>query len=356
MLKEVGYQTGFIGKWHLDDPNDYDTWACKRGFDYAVQEQWSSRFGGKDFGNYEWVNAREDSVYYDIEQWDCKDEFRTNLAFEYLDKIDRDKPFFLFMSYRAPHAHERYIRNKELYADKGWPELERMHAAKVTLLDRQIGRMLQKLEDMGELENTLVLFSSDNGPHSELGHDHDFFNSNGSLTGYKRDMYEGGIRVPFIAYWQGRIEPGTVSGHLGGFQDFMPTIAEVAGVVSPEQSDGISILPVFRGEAGKEHEFLNWEFQRDLWGTISTEKSDGGFRQSARMGQWKAVRYGVNFPTKLFNLHTDVSESNNLAAEYPEIVQQMEAIFEEERTETAGFPYGGVYQDFIPKDKHAENQ
>ncbi len=356
MLKQAGYQTGFIGKWHLDDPNDFSTWACNRGFDYAVQEQWESRFGGIEFRDYEWVNAKEDSVRYDRTKWVCKDEFRTDLAFEYLDDIDRDKPFFLFMSYRAPHAHEGPIQNKTLYADKAWPEIERTHAAKVTLLDRQIGRMLNKLEEMGELENTLVLFTSDNGPHNEWGHDHDFFNSNGSLIGYKRDMYEGGIRVPLIVYWNGRIVPGTVTGHIGGFQDLMPTFADAAGLNSPEQSDGISILPVLKGEPAEEHEFLNWEFQRDLWGRISTEEGDGGFYQSARMGQWKAVRYGLNSSTRLFNLDKDISESNNLAAEYPEIVQQMERIFKEERTETEGFPYGGVFHDIIPKEKHDLSQ
>lgn len=353
MLKKAGYQTGFVGKWHLDDPNDLSTWAYARGFDYAVQEQWASRFGGLNFTvNMEYINGMEDSIYYDDHKWNCKDEFRTNIAFDYLDQIDKDKPFFLFMSYRAPHAHEPYIHNKDLYADKGWTENERKHAAKITLLDKQIGRMLNKLEEMNELENTLLLFTSDNGPHSEGGHDYEFFNSNGDLQGYKRDLYEGGIRVPLIAHWKGKIQAGVVSKHIAGFQDLMPTIAEAVGIKIPEQSNGISFLPVLTGKTQSQHENLNWEFQLDGWGRIMP---DGGFRQSARIDNWKGVRYGVNSETELYNLDEDISESNNIAIKYPEIVKKMNQIFEEKRAEAEGYPYGGVIQDYKPKDKYINN-
>lgn len=348
MLREAGYQTGFVGKWHLDDPNDISTWAYNRGFDFAVQEQWGSRFGGIEYDEeLHWINGKADSVYYRVDEWECKDEFRTNIAFDYLDKIDKEKPFFLFMSYRAPHGHERNIGNKELYSDKGWPQNEQLHAAKITLLDKQIGRMLKKLEEMGKLENTLVLFTSDNGPHHE-GHNHEFFNSNGILKGFKRDLYEGGIRVPFIAYWKGKIEAGTVSNYMAGFQDFMPTIAAVANVEVPKQTNGISILPVLFGESQENHKSLNWEFQLDGWGR---KMPNGGFRQSARIDDWKGVRYGIDSEIELYNLNNDISESNNVAEEHPELVKKMNIIFEEERTETPGFPYGGVVQDSPARDK-----
>ncbi|MCK4922439.1 MAG: sulfatase-like hydrolase/transferase [Bacteroidales bacterium] len=348
MLKDAGYQTGFVGKWHLDNPNDVSTWAFNRGFDFAVQEQWGSRFGGTQYDEQmHWINGKQDSVYYHVNEWECKDDFRTKLAFDYLDKIDKEKPFFLFMSYRAPHGHERSIGNTELYMDKGWPAKERLHAAKITLLDKQIGRMLKKLEEMGELENTLVLFTSDNGPHHE-GHDPEFFNSNGDLKGLKRDMYEGGIRVPLIAYWKGKITSDGTTNHMAGFQDLMPTFAEVAGIELPEQSNGISILPVLKGEKQVQHENLNWEFQLDGW---SRKMPDGGFRQSARIENWKGVRYGINSETELYDLSKDISESNNIANKHPEIVKQVNDLFEQ-RSKTPGFPRGGVVQTYRAKDRH----
>lgn len=343
LLQDNGYQTGYFGKWHLEDPNDFFTWAHNRGYDYVVQEQWASRLGGKYFTpKHEWVNGKRDSIFYDADKWNCMDEWRTTIAFDYLDKIDKTKPFMLFMSYRAPHASENYIGNKELYADKGWKEVERRHAAKITLLDKEIGKMINKLEIMGELDNTLIIFTSDNGPHREGGHNHEFFNSNGKLRGHKRDVYEGGIRVPFIMNWNGRIDKGRVSEHIAGFQDIVPTIAEIVGTEIPEQSNGISFLPLLMGEKQTKHEYMAWEFQLDGWWQAMPK---GGFRQSVRMGQWKGVRYGAGAETELYNLGDDISESNNLASKYPELVTKMSKMFKENRTDTDGFPYGGVIQE-----------
>jgi arylsulfatase A-like enzyme len=236
------------------------------------------------------------------------------------------------MSYRAPHGHERYISNKELYSDKGWPEKERMHAAKITLLDKQIGRLLSKLEEMGELENTLVFFTSDNGPHN-VAHDREFFNSNGQLKGHKRDLYEGGVRVPTMAFWKGTIKAGSVSNFIGSGQDFMPTIAEVAEIATPEQSNGISILPLLKGETvKKDRAFLNWEFHR-------IGPAPRNFRQSARIGKMKGVRYGSDAPIEIYNLEGDISEAPNLAEDHPALVERMDKIFSEERTDSNHFPY-----------------
>lgn len=337
MLQEAGYQTSFIGKWHIDDHNDLSTWAFARGFDYAIQEQWGKTDDGIIYDEeMHWVNAKEDSIYYEETQWNCKDEFRTELAFDWLDHhLNRDKPFFLFMSYRAPHAHERYIHNKEIYADRGWPDVERRHAAKITLLDGQIGRLLKKLEEMGELDNTLVLFTSDNGPNAELGHDHEFFNSNGDLKGYKRDVYEGGIRVPTMAYWKGEIKPGTVSDYIGSGQDIMATIAEAVGIVVPSQSKGVSFLPILRGETGAQRDFLNWEY-------FNRRTEPDPFRQACRIGNMKGVRYSLDSPTEIYDLSKDISESKNIADQHPELVKRMEKIFEVERSENVHYPYGGI--------------
>ncbi|KJF43542.1 arylsulfatase [Draconibacterium sediminis] len=337
MLKASGYQTAFIGKWHIDDQNDLSTWAFARGFDYAIQEQWGKTDDGYEYDEeMHWINAKEDSVYYIETEWNCKDEFRTELAFDWLDtKMEKDKPFFLFMSYRAPHAHERYIHNKELYADRGWPDVERRHAAKITLLDQQIGRMLKKLEEMGKLENTLVLFTSDNGPNAEMGHDHEFFNSNGDLKGYKRDVFEGGVRVPTMAYWKGKIEPGKVSDYIGCGHDFMATIADVVHIEKPSQSNGVSFLPILTGKSGEGHEFLNWEYH-------NLRQEPNPFRQACRIGNMKGVRYGLQNPIEIYDLSIDISENNNIAAEHPELVEQMEKIFRNERSENVHYPYGGA--------------
>ena len=336
MLKSAGYQTAFIGKWHLDDQNDLSTWAFARGFDYSIQEQWGKTSDGYVYDEeMHWVNAKEDSIYYHETEWNSKDEFRTELAFDWIDnKMEKDKPFFLFMSYRAPHAHERYIHNKELYADKGWPEVERRHAAKITLLDRQIGRMLNKLEEIGELDNTLILFTSDNGPNAELGHDHEFFNSNGILRGYKRDLYEGGVRVPTMVYWKGKVKPGTTSDYIGSGQDFMATIAGAVGIDIPEQSNGVSFLPVLTGKVEGQREFLNWEYHN------RTSESNP-FRQACRIGNMKGVRYGAENPIEIYDLSIDFTETNNIAGQHKDLADRMELIFEKERTENVHYPYGG---------------
>jgi arylsulfatase A-like enzyme len=338
MLKMAGYQNAFIGKWHVDAPNDLSTWAFARGFDHSIQVQWSSSFGGKKFDEeVHWINGMRDSVVYNPEQYDCIDAFRTNLAIDYLNHKDDSKPFFLFMSYRIPHGREQYIRDTKMYADKGWSENERIHAARITLLDREIGRLIQKLDDDDELSNTMVIFTSDNGPQHE-GHDHEFFNSNGELRGYKRDLYEGGIRVPMIVYWKDKVKHGRVSDHVGAFWDFMPTFAELAGARTPE-TDGQSFFPEILGQTQKKHSHLYWEFQLDgTWNPLY----DGGFRQAVRKGNWKAVRYALDTDTELYNLATDISETKNLAKDYPKIVTEMNLLFNDCHTENIYFPFGGV--------------
>ena len=206
---------------------------------------------------------------------------------------------------------------------------------------------------MGELENTIVFFTSDNGPHSEGAHDHLFFNSSGGLRGYKRDLYEGGIREPLLVYWKDKIEPGSVTNRQGTFYDIMPTLAEIAGVEIPDQTDGISILPVLMGKSTLEHEYLYFELQLDGW---NRKMPDGGFRQAIRMGKWKGVRYGTASETELYDLENDLHETRNLSAEYPEITKRINQLFMEARTDTEGFPYGGKIQDYKAKERYLERQ
>ena len=337
MLQGAGYQTAFVGKWHLGVPEDVSTWAHNRGFDFAVQEQWGEKPEGGTFDERNhWMNGREGEIFYDYTQHDCLDEFRTNIMLDFLDKQrDTEKPLFLFMSYRSPHAHEFFLRDNDDYKDKGWPEKERTHASRITMLDEQIQRLLDKLEAMGELDNTFILFTSDNGPHNEGKHDYTFFNSSNDLKGFKRDMYEGGIRVPGIAYWAGKSRKG-VSNHQATFYDIMPTLAEVAGIKIPGQTDGMSFLPEVLGKPQNKHEHLYWELQ-----TLRGDDMAKAFRQAARMGNWKAVRYGQKGKTQLYNLENDLYETKDLASEYPEILERMENILRKESVKKELFPYSG---------------
>ena len=348
MFKEAGYQSAFIGKWHLDTADQPETWAFSHRFDFAAQEQWG---GSTDKYKKQglWLNGNEELLPYDFNKHDCKDAFYTDTAFKFLEEKSEDKPFFLFMSYRAPHSFEGPLRDTLWYAKEDWPKVEQAQAAKITLQDQQVGRLLEKLESINELDNTLVLYTSDNGAHFNHdninGHQLEFFDSNGNLRGGKRDLYEGGLRVPLIAYWKDKILPGSIADHISGFRDIMTTFAEIIGVEKPIQNKGISFLPTLLNKDQMKHEFLNWEFQ--LSGSFQ-KLPDGGFRQSVRIGDFKAVRYGVDSSIELYNLKDDESETNDISKLYPEIIKRSEQIFLSERIDTYGFPYGGVIQNFIP--------
>ena len=348
MFKEAGYQSAFIGKWHLDTADQPETWAFSHGFDFAAQEQWG---GSTDKYKKQglWLNGNEELLPYDFNNHDCKDAFYTDTAFKFLEEKSTDKPFFLFMSYRTPHSFEGPIRDTLWYSKEDWPKVEQAQAAKITLQDQQVGRLLEKLESMNELDNTIVLYTSDNGAHfnhdNVNGHQLEFFDSNGNLRGGKRDLYEGGLRVPLIAYWKNKIIPGSKTNHISGFRDVMTTFAEIIGIEKPSHNNGISFLPTLLNRKQKKHEFLNWEFQ--LSGSFQ-ELPDGGFRQSVRIGDFKAVRYGINSNTEVYNLINDESETNDISNLHPKIVKKAEQIFLSERSDTFGFPYGGVIQNFIP--------
>jgi arylsulfatase A-like enzyme len=205
----------------------------------------------------------------------------------------------------------------------------------IQLIDGYVGELLGKLKELGLDQNTLVLLTSDNGPHQEGGHVMEFFDSNGRLRGYKRDLYEGGIRVPLIARWPGKIEAGTVSKLISGFQDMMPTFVDVAGVSCPSTSplpcppsDGISMLPTMLGQPEKqrEHEYLYWEFPRQRRVRGQTMNFT---RQAVRKGKWKAFRETIGRqvkPIELYDLDRDMGEQHNLAEQHPDVVAEMAQI------------------------------
>ncbi len=188
----------------------------------------------------------------------------------------------------------------------------------ISRLDGDVGRIIALLKELGIEKNTLVLFTSDNGPHQEGGHKMEFFNSNGELRGYKRDLYEGGVRVPMIAWWPGKIKAATVTDHPSAFWDFMPTACELAGIETPASSDGISYLPTLLGQDDKQkkHEYLYWQ---------------AGAKRGLRAGKWKANRIKSNQPIELYDLSVDIGEKKNIADAHPDVVKKMEAYMAEAR-------------------------
>ncbi|MGC9319478.1 MAG: arylsulfatase, partial [Armatimonadota bacterium] len=314
-LKEIGYATGIVGKWGLGEPDTYGI-PNRHGFDY-----W--------FG---YLNQGRAHDYYIDYLWENEEKYplpgnegegRETYSHEVImDKgLDfirrrREEPFFLYVAVTLPHANNERGRETGdgmevpdygIYADRDWPSPQKGHAAMISRLDRDVGRVMDLLGELGLDEDTLVFFTSDNGPHKEGGADPAFFNSWGPLRGYKRDLYEGGIRVPMIARWPGRIEPGTESAYPWAFWDFLPTVSELTGCDCPDEIEGVSVASTLFGEDGPEREVLYWEFQQRE------------FKQAVRLGNMKAVREGMTRPTEVYDLEHDIGETTDLAGGRPEV-------------------------------------
>jgi arylsulfatase A-like enzyme len=189
-----------------------------------------------------------------------------------------------------------------------------------------VGRLLGRLKEIGTDSYTLVIFSSDNGPHKEGGIDPEFFQSSGPLRGIKRDLYEGGIRVPMIARWPGHVAAGSESDHVSAFWDILPTLAEVGGASLPDGLDGISMLPALLGKPQPRHEYLYWEFH------------EGSSKQAVRMGDWKAVRLAPSKPIELYDLASDIGEERDVASEHPSVVEKARQILATSRTDEHTWP------------------
>lgn len=351
-LKKAGYATGCIGKWGIGHPPPPDD-PESNGFDYffGYLSMWHAH---NFYPEFLWRNGEkvqlDNVVRHPEEHYQEGQEKLTGLAEKKADYSpdlftddalkfieSRTRPFFLYLAYTIPHANNEALWFDEHgmetpdyapYTDKDWPEAEKGKAAMITRMDRQVGQILDKLKALKIDKNTVVIFTSDNGPHKEGGQDPKFFDSNGELRGHKRDLYEGGIRVPCIAQWNGAIEPGSVTDHVSAFWDVYPTLTEIAGVPAPGSLDGISFLPVLKGNLSKQqkHDYLYWEFH------------EGSSKQAVRMGKWKAVRLAPSQPVELYNLDTDVREEKNVASDHPEIVAKAEALFSSARDNQKRWP------------------
>ncbi len=327
MLKQhTDYTTALFGRWHLGGVFS-DSQPHQRGFDEffgALSKYY------KPSNTYYRPDLYHNGDLYLIEENNNgvegihREDLITEKALEFIEEHQK-KPFFLYMAYSFVHEPLQPVPGENLYDGEDWPQEEINFAHNLARLDRYVGQFMGKLEELGIAENTLVIFTSDNGPHAE-GHDPDFFDSNGPLKGYKRDLYEGGIRIPFIAWWPGRIEGGSESDHLSAFWDLMPTVADLAGIDAPAQTDGISYLPTLLGEKQEQHTYLYWEFK---------ERTP---RQAIRMGDWKGQYFIEHERFELYDLSQDIGEENDLAAQHPEIVAELRVKMDEAHSYNHRFP------------------
>jgi arylsulfatase A-like enzyme len=339
LLQDAGYRTALIGKWGLGGPGS-EGHPNKQGFDhffgYLCQRHAHNFYPEFLFRNSKRVplnnkvaNRREDGAGVAVERNDYSHDLCAAEALQFVEE-NKDRPFFLYLALTIPHANnEAGKEGMEVpslgdYAELDWPAPQKGHAAMISRMDGDVGRLLKKLEELGIEKDTLVLFTSDNGPHREGGNDPDFNDSNGPLRGIKRDLYDGGIRVPLIARWPGRIEAGTDSDHISAFWDLMPTACDLAGVDTPKGVDGISYLPTLLGKDQKEHDYLYWEFKT---------------QRAVRMGKWKAVQKSPKDEIEVYDLSTDLGETKDVAAANPNVVKKAQAAFEEAHADCENFPF-----------------
>ncbi|WP_192349275.1 arylsulfatase [Algoriphagus sp. Y33] len=347
VMQRAGYRTGAFGKWGLGfvgntgDPN-------QQGFE-RFYGYYSQSYAHRYYPAYLWDNGKK--VVLDGNDWMEKKVYAPDLiqqeTISFIEKY-KDDPFFLFMPIIMPHAElaapddeifQKYrskfgdeIPHQEGLGTEYGPDIKisayqsqayphATFAAMVERIDVYVGEVVSKLEELDLAENTMIIFASDNGAHQEGGADPDFFESNGPYRGYKRDLYEGGVRTPMIAWWPGRIQAGSQSDHISAFWDLLPTFADLAGADTPEDVDGISFLPaLLQQKDQKEHEYLYWEFH------------ERGGKQAVRRGKWKAIKLGVfgnDEPVlELYDLSVDIGEDNNIAAQNPAKVKELEVLMD----------------------------
>jgi arylsulfatase A-like enzyme len=340
VLKDAGYATALVGKWGLGEAGSTGV-PERQGFDYFYGYL-NQVHAHNYYPDFLWRNEEKVPLVGNVldkpgvakERAQYSPDLCTREALAFLDRA-QDKPFFLYLAYIVPHANNERTRAEgngmevptdAPYADKPWPQPQKNYAAMITRMDRDIGTLLQRLRERGLDDRTLILFSSDNGPQKEGGNDPKFFTSSGPLRGIKRDLYEGGIRVPLIARWAGQVKAGTVNDHVCAFWDFLPTAAELAGVKPPQGLDGISFVPALLGSRQTNHEFLYWEFH------------ERGFHQAVRHGDWKAVRPKLGSPLELYDLKPDIGETKDVAAVHADVVARIEAYLKEARTDSPNWP------------------
>ena len=334
-LKKAGYATGAFGKWGLGNPGSEGD-PIHQGFDrffgYNCQRNAHTYYPTWLFDDLRKIELDGKTYAHDLIM---------DKAVEWIDR-QHENPFFCFLPVTIPHAAMHVPEKYAAPFREKFPEFENkvgrygnnkpfaknpaaQFAGMMTALDEGIGRVLKSLKKHQIDQNTIVLLSSDNGPHKEGGHMPNYFNSNGGLRGFKRDLYEGGIRCPLLVRWPGKVEAGSTSNHISAHWDLFPTFCELAGINPPEGLDGISFLPTLLGKEQEKHEHLYWEFY------------EGGGKRAVRIGKWKAVqnqvnRKGKDAPIEIYDLESDRAETSDLAAQNSELIARIQKIFERSHT------------------------
>ena len=327
LLREAGYRTGGVGKWAMGGVGT-SGFPLKNGFDF-----WMGYLDQGEAHNYYPTHLWRNGQRYPLAGNVLSDHpaargrvasrkvtwshpVMTEQAFGFI-RENREQPFLLHVHWTIPHANNEggrvhgdgmEVPDYGPYEDRDWKNTSKGQAAMVTWMDRDVGRLVDLLRELKIDRRTLVVFTSDNGPHSEGGHKHEVFDANGPLRGFKRDLYEGGIRVPTIAWWPGVVEPGTTCSEPLAFWDFLPTACELAGVKTPEGLDGFSFVNALSGKPQRSHDYLYWKY---------------GKKEAVRSGQWKLIRTSPGKPVELYDLKADPGEQRDVADGYQEEVKRL---------------------------------
>lgn len=367
LLKQEGYVTGIIGKWGLGGPGSEGV-PNKQGFDYfygyLCQKQAHNYYPTHLWENENWDTLQNEffmphqkfqgdpddsTAYLKYFGQEYSQDKMIRKAIEFINE-NKDTSFFLYFPLTVPHLaiqvppddqslneYKKQIPDTAYPGNKGYLPNQfprATYAAMITRMDREVGRIKNLIYKLGLDENTLIIFTSDNGPtYGGIGgSDTEYFKSAGNLRGLKGSVYEGGIRVPMIVWWKGEISPNTITDHISYFADFLPTLADVAGAEKSVANDGISFLPVLTSKDNQEkHPFLYWEFP------------SYGDQVAVRMGDWKAVRKGLkknpDNPIELYDLKNDISEEYDVSSEYPEIIESIKMIMDTARVPSEYFPF-----------------
>lgn len=352
------YVTGMSGRWHLGGELSDQT-PYHRGFDYhfgklssnygngygvMIDPLWTEDGTHRPYEEYSKMHIEpmyENGRLYNLSEKELRESRPVNMDAMITDKAiefvadNKDNNFFLYVAYALPHSPMEFHEATPPtgYMNEAWPETERAFASMVQALDSYVGKIMNGVDSLGIKEKTIIIFSSDNGPHNEGGHSVNFFKSNGQFSGYKRDLYDGGCHAPMIVRWPGHIEGGSKSDLLSAQWDIMPTVCELAGAPIPEHTDGISFAPTLRGKRqAKKHDVLYWEFsehpaKKCMWP-----------RQSVVFDNWKVIRYIEEDRYEVFDLSTDVAEGYDLSARRPDLIKKAKAIMDREH----------VYNEYYP--------